>query len=134
MRKNKKITTLLGAAAILVMMALVAPTPAQAATGFARCPAGKFCIFTDTGGNGVMATFDVADGNLGDGVGPQGMNDNVESVFNNTGGQLWGTAKNPGYVCACETYDPGFKGRVRDALFNEISSLCRRSAGGTTCT
>ncbi len=131
---KKRLARLLAAAAVLATVSLAAPTPAPAATGFARCPAGKFCIFTETGGNGVMAMFDYADGNLGDGVGPQGMNNNVESVYNNTAGQLWGAAVDPGYVCPCQTYDPGFKGRVRDALFNKISSVCRRASGGTTCT
>jgi hypothetical protein len=131
----KKITRLLGAAAILAMVSLAAPSPAQAATGFARCPAGSFCIFTGTGGSGVMASFTYADGNLGDGVGPQGMNNNTESVFNNTAGRYWGAAANAGYTGAFEIYAPGFKGRPKPALFNEISSLCRTAGGGsTTCT
>ena len=31
--------------------------PAQAATGYARCPANRFCVFTGTNGSGVMAYF-----------------------------------------------------------------------------
>jgi hypothetical protein len=130
----RRLTRLLAATAVLAVVALAAPSPAPAATGFARCPAGKFCIFTETGGNGVIAMFDYADGNLGDSVGPQGMNNNVESVYNNTAGQTWGAAVDVSYGCPCQLYGPGFKGRVADALFNKISSVCRRSASGTTCT
>jgi len=131
---RKKVISLLGATAMVVLVSLAAPEPAQAATGFARCPAGKFCIFTSTGGNGVMAMFDYADGNLGDGVGPQGMNDNVESVYNHTGGQYWATFRDPGYGGPWEIYTPGYFGGVRPVLRNNISSLCRATSGGGTCT
>lgn len=56
--------------------------PAQAATGYNRCPANRFCVFTGLNGTGVIAIYTKSDPNLGDASGPRGMNNNIESGWN----------------------------------------------------
>jgi hypothetical protein len=73
-------------AGLLTLIAAVTvtagPRPAQAETGWARCPRGSFCAFTGLDGTGAMATYTRGDFNLGDATGPSGMNNNIESVWN----------------------------------------------------
>jgi Peptidase inhibitor family I36 len=78
---------LLTVAAAFVGIAGVA-TPAQAATGWDRCEAGYFCAFTGPNGTGVIAQYKVGDPDLSDGIGPTGMDDNIESIWNRTG-SMW---------------------------------------------
>lgn len=63
-------------------MAALSVVPSQAATGYARCPAGKLCVFTGTGGSGVIGIFSTGDVDLGAAPGPSGLNNNIESVWN----------------------------------------------------
>ena len=70
-----------GAAAMIV----AAASPAAAATGYNRCPNLKMCVFTGPNGTGAIAYFSTGDANLGDSVGPVGMNNNIESIWNRSG-------------------------------------------------
>ncbi|MGA3538002.1 peptidase inhibitor family I36 protein [Micromonosporaceae bacterium DT194] len=79
---------LLGAAAATATAAALVLTvagPASAATGYARCPQIRYCLFTGLNGTGVMAYFVKGDANLGDSIGPQGMNNNSKSHWNRSG-------------------------------------------------
>lgn len=80
-----RIKRLLAAATVVAATAVVAAPPASAATGYNRCPQYRMCVFTGLNGQGAMAYFHTADDNLGDSVGPQGMDNNIESIWNRTG-------------------------------------------------
>ncbi|MBY8863100.1 peptidase inhibitor family I36 protein [Nocardia sp. CA2R105] len=54
--------------------------PAQAATGYDRCPTGNFCVFTGAGGGGAIAYFKVGSSDLR----LQGVDGHVHSVWNRT--------------------------------------------------
>jgi hypothetical protein len=47
----------LAALAALTLAAGAASTPAHAATGYARCPAGYYCMFSGYNGTGTIAYF-----------------------------------------------------------------------------
>lgn len=69
----------------MAVAAAFSVVPTQAATGYARCPAGKLCVFTGTGGNGVIGIFSNGDVDLGAAPGPSGLDNNIESVWNRSG-------------------------------------------------
>lgn len=123
---------LLGLAALTTAFA-VAPATAQAATGYARCPSNYYCIFADTGGGGVYGYLQRADGNLADGNGVQGMNNTTESVWNRTG-QYLGLYNYAGYDGLLVVVAPGYKGNLPTADRNKVTSLCRTTNTGNTCT
>lgn len=87
MLKATKRIAVLTAVTIAAAGGLTASTAASAdaATGFARCPKGYFCVFTRTHGHGTMAKYKHGDSNLADRNGPQGMNNNIASGWNRTG-------------------------------------------------
>jgi hypothetical protein len=104
MRFSAKLGAGLAAGALIAGAGVAAP--AQAATGWDRCPAAYFCAFAGPNGSGLMAAYQIGDPNLADGYGPTGMNDNIESVWNRTG-SLWGVYRTiggqnglalPGYI------------------------------------
>lgn len=70
------------ATALAALTVTAAPAPVDAAAGWDRCPRNSFCAFTGPNGSGVMATYRRGDSDLGDAFGPQGMNNNIESVWN----------------------------------------------------
>jgi hypothetical protein len=122
-----KKTIMRGAAALAAVSAIgaagiAAATPAEAATGWARCPKGDLCVFTGKNGTGTMATYKKGDYNLGDKTGPRGMNNNIESVWNrgNHYFLLWGK---PGYKGADASAFPGSKGNTRPKFTNWASSI-----------
>lgn len=69
---------LLTAAAALGLIATTV-TPAQAATGWDRCPKGKFCIFDKEDGQGSMAAYSTSQSSLGS------WDNKASSVYNRTG-------------------------------------------------
>lgn len=85
---KRKAQMTIGAVALATASILAAGVPASAATsatGWARCPVGKFCVFTEPNGQGAMATFTSGDANLAVAPGPSGLNANIESVWNRNG-------------------------------------------------
>lgn len=88
--RARKLVISLSVAALVVLGGTAAP--ANAATGWDRCHQGWFCVFAEPNGQGLMAMYQVGDPNLGDAYGPQGMNNNIESVWNRTGSS-WGLFK-----------------------------------------
>lgn len=80
-------TVTIRTAAIGGAMAAVAAltvAPAQAATGYDRCPANRLCVFTGPGGTGAIGIFQRGDVDLGAAPGPSGLDDNIESAWNRT--------------------------------------------------
>ncbi|WP_188285383.1 FG-GAP-like repeat-containing protein [Streptomyces sp. CBMA29] len=69
---------LLTAAAVLGLIAATV-TPAQAATGFDRCPKGRFCLFDASDGRGSMAVYTQPQATLGS------WDNKASSVYNRTG-------------------------------------------------
>jgi hypothetical protein len=112
-------------AATSMAAALVGATavPAQAATGYGRCPQLRMCVFTGPNGSGTMAAFSFGDVNLGDSTGPTGMNNNIESYFNNSG-HHWDFWDLPRYEGAIRHSEPYVGGKnFGDAWDNRVSSL-----------
>ena len=109
--------------AAMVMVATAAP--ASAATGYNRCPELRMCVFTGQNGTGAIAWFVNGDADLGDGVGPQGMNNNIESTWNRSG-HTWHLYDRPGYTPAPPWYSYPHRpngGNVIPAAANKVSSL-----------
>jgi hypothetical protein len=97
--------------------------PAQAATGYARCPANRFCVFTGTNGSGVMAYFnDAGDPNLADSSGPRGMNNNIESIWNRRGSE-WGLYNDANYRGGLTLILTGAKGNIEARYRNLATSV-----------
>lgn len=88
---------LLVSAAIGAAMVVATAPPASAATGYARCPDLRMCVFTGPNGSGAIAYFSTGDANLGDSVGPTGMNNNIESIWNRSG-HSWALFDGTGYT------------------------------------
>jgi len=112
-------------AATSMAAALVGATavPAQAETGYGRCPLLRMCVFTGPNGSGTMAAFSFGDVNLGDSTGPTGMNNNIESFFNNSG-HHWDFWDLPRYEGAIRHSEPYVGGKnFGDAWDNRVSSL-----------
>jgi len=64
--KVRRVTAVVGCAAGLVLGGMVAAGPAAAAvtpapTGFARCAAGKFCLFNNGSGTGGICRYTATD-------------------------------------------------------------------------
>ncbi|MGG6380925.1 peptidase inhibitor family I36 protein [Paenarthrobacter sp. NEAU-H11] len=110
------------AAAALIAVAGVA-APAQAATGWDRCPEAHFCAFAGPNGSGLMAAYQVGDPNLADEYGPTGMNDNIESVWNRTG-SLWGVWRTIGGQNGLAIAEH-FKYNMHSEFVNNISVIKR---------
>ncbi|MGW6279606.1 peptidase inhibitor family I36 protein [Kribbella sp. NPDC055071] len=89
-----KIVRTLAITAVLGSFAALGTIPAQAATGYNRCPANRFCVFTGLNGSGVIAIYTKSDANLGDASGPRGMNNNIESGWNRRSSE-WAVMNNP---------------------------------------
>ena len=81
------------------------------------------CVFTGLNGTGAVAWFVNADADLGDGVGPQGMNNNIESTWNRNG-HTWNLYDGPGYTPTMWQSFP-FNGpsNTVQAARNKVSSL-----------
>jgi hypothetical protein len=116
------IRTLAVSAAVGSVVAL-GTIPAQAATGYARCPANRFCVFTGTNGSGVMAYFnDAGDPNLADSSGPKGMNNNIESIYNRRGSE-WGLYNDANYKGGLTLVLAGAKGNIVAKYRNVATSV-----------
>ena len=113
----------LAATAMAAALAGVGAVPAQAATGYDRCVGYRMCVFTGPNGSGTMASFVYGDANLGDSIGPTGMNNNIESYINNSG-HHWDFWDGAGYTGEIRHSEPWVGGRNFGAGFdNRASSL-----------
>jgi hypothetical protein len=118
-------TRLLVVASMGAALVAATATPASAATGYDRCPDLRMCVFTGPNGTGAIAWFAIADADLGDGVGPQGMNNNIESTWNRSG-HTWHLYNGAGYTPAPPWYSYPHHpqgGNVIPAAANKVSSL-----------
>ncbi|MFI0718031.1 FG-GAP-like repeat-containing protein [Streptomyces sp. NPDC021224] len=75
------IRTALIATAAIFGLAAGGVSPAYAATGYDRCPKGKFCVFDGAEGQGAMTSYSAPQPNLGS------WSTRVSSVYNHTGYQ-----------------------------------------------
>lgn len=113
----------LAVTAVVGSVVALGAIPAQAATGYARCPANRFCVFTGTNGSGVMAYFnDAGDPNLADSSGPRGMNNNIESIWNRRGSE-WGLYNNANYTGGLTLILTGAKGNIEARYRNLATSV-----------
>lgn len=114
---------LAAAAAIAITTSITLLPAGSAHAAFSDCPNFRLCVFSGPNGTGAMATFASGDANLGDSVGPQGMNNNIESFINNTGWHcdFWDYANYTGDIRHSEPYQGGVT--LGAAWANRISSL-----------
>ena len=115
---------LLGLAAALAFATSVTVLPAgPAQAAFGDCPQLRLCVFSEPNGTGAMAVFASGDANLGDSVGPLGMNNNIESFINNTGWHcdFWDYANYTGDIRHADAYQGGVN--LGSAWANRITSL-----------
>ncbi|MFI1273993.1 peptidase inhibitor family I36 protein [Micromonospora sp. NPDC020751] len=118
-----RIRKVLAAMSMAAALVGVTAVPAHAATGYDRCPQIRMCVFTGPNGSGTMAAFVIGDANLGDSNGPIGMNNNIESFFNNSG-HHWDFWDLPGYTGDFRHSEPYVGGKNFGAGFdNRVSSL-----------
>ncbi len=116
-------TTLGAAVAAAALVAAFAPT-ASAATGYDRCPADRMCVFTGPNGSGAIGIFANGDVNLGDTIGPTGLNNNIESMRNRTS-SYWCFFDGINYNGNSWRGGPGGGANTVPAATNTISSLKR---------
>ncbi len=109
-------------AAVVTAMGTLSSAPAQAATGYNRCPANRMCVFTGVNGTGAIGIFSVGDANLGDSVGPRGLNNNIESGWNRRGDE-WALWNNAGYAGGITLFYDGARGNIAAQYRNITSSL-----------
>ena len=117
-----RLKTGLAAAGLLASVAVLVPTPAQAATGYDRCPANRLCVFSGVNGSGVIGYFTTGDGNLADTSGPRGLNNNIESAWNRRA-EVWCLWNDAGYQGAFGIAYGGSKGNIPAGSRNLTSSL-----------
>lgn len=65
-------------------VAVAVSAPAQAATGYDRCPAAHMCLFDEDNGNGAMAWFKTGSPDLRG----QSFDNRTNSVWNRTSGSF----------------------------------------------
>lgn len=122
MRYSRTLTTVLAAGALA---AAVIPAPtADAATGYDRCPAARMCVFSGPNGSGAIGIYQSGDVNLGDSVGPTGLNNTIESMRNRTSNN-WCFYKDANYGGQKWVGGPGGGANTVAAATNVISSLKR---------
>ncbi|MFC9688237.1 peptidase inhibitor family I36 protein [Kribbella sp. NPDC056951] len=117
-----KIVRAIAMAAAIGSVAALSTIPANAATGYNRCPANRFCAFTGPNGSGVIAIYSKSDANLADRIGPRGMNNNVESAWNRQKWE-WALMNDANYRGTGVVYKAGIKGNVPKNLLNKASSV-----------
>jgi hypothetical protein len=99
MRTSIRAALLTAAAALGLIAASI--TPAQAATGYDRCPQGSLCLFDQAAGQGTMTTYTSAQASLG-------TSDNLaSSVYNRTGVH---------YLCMYSLADYQYVDAVQDVV------------------
>ena len=81
------------------------------------------CVFTGLNGSGAIAYFSTGDANLGDTVGPVGMNNDIESIWNRSG-HTWDLFDGTGYTGTMWVSNPYVgHNNVIAAAANRVSSL-----------
>ncbi|NKE61187.1 hypothetical protein FXN61_32205 [Lentzea sp. PSKA42] len=86
----------------VLMFTGLTTAPANAATGWARCPAGSFCIFDLPNGGGAMAWFQVGSPDLR----AQGMDNRASSWWN----------RNQDGFSLCDGYGSGGSNHLRSVF------------------
>ena len=120
-----RLTHSLLAVGVAAGLSVTVASQAQAqalATGYARCPANRMCVFAGRDGTGVIGIYTTGDVNLGDNVGPTGLNNNVESMINRTSG-TWCFYDGINYNGPFWAGGPGGGANTIPAATNTISSL-----------
>ncbi|WP_017592000.1 peptidase inhibitor family I36 protein [Nocardiopsis potens] len=84
----KKGAVAIAAAGAMLFAGTAVAAPAQAATGYDRCPHGYFCLFSGYGGTGKIGIFKYGSSDLR----LQGLDNNVHSVWNRSARPIEGWA------------------------------------------
>ncbi|MFW5416012.1 peptidase inhibitor family I36 protein [Nocardiopsis sp. CNT-189] len=84
----KKGAVAIAAAGAMLFAGTAVAAPAQAATGYDRCPHGYFCLFSGYGGSGKIGIFKYGSSDLR----LQGLDNDVHSLWNRSGRRIEGWA------------------------------------------
>jgi hypothetical protein len=122
LKLSRALAVTTGLASAVASVVALGTVPAQAATGWARCPANRFCVFSGVNGTGVIAYYTASDANLADSVGPKGMNNNIESVWNRRGSE-WGLYNDANYKGGLTLVLVGSKSNIVAKYRNLASSV-----------
>jgi hypothetical protein len=117
MPKNLLRASAVGAAA-LVAVGLSVPA-AEAATGYARCPAAYFCIFADPNGGGTMAYFKFGSPDLRG----QHIDNAMSSGWNRSTTMAFSVCDDYNYGGYIKTYWPGGQGDMYPEEADRASSI-----------
>ncbi|QLY31002.1 peptidase inhibitor family I36 protein [Nocardia huaxiensis] len=84
MSLRSRLAGLAGIGLLAFASTLAGSTPAQAATGYERCPTGWICLFDRPDGEGTMKKFAIGSANLAE----WGAEDFTRSLYNRTGAEV----------------------------------------------
>jgi hypothetical protein len=106
-------------AAVVAAVGLSMPA-AEAATGYARCTAGNFCVFSEPNGGGTIALFKLGSPDLRG----QHIDDTVSSAWNR-GADAFALCRDYNRVWNLTTYFPGAQANIEPENDNQASSVAK---------
>lgn len=116
------------AAAAAAVLGVATATPAQAASGYDRCPTGSYCIFSGLDGGGTMVALTASAPDLR----TQGIDKQGKSDWNRTSSNIWLYSDYDYGGCAALT-SPGGKGNYFSSFQDFFSSVQIGGPGGEAC-
>ncbi|WP_439679319.1 peptidase inhibitor family I36 protein [Embleya sp. MST-111070] len=119
-----------GLAGVVAVVGAMSVSPAGAADGYDRCPAGYYCMFSGLDGTGDMIKLTRSTPDLA----ALGMNDRAESDWNRTASTiyLWSDAGYSGCT-AVTSSGPTGKGNFFPDYRDFVSSVQFDGPGGPSC-
>ncbi|WTX00792.1 peptidase inhibitor family I36 protein (plasmid) [Streptomycetaceae bacterium NBC_01309] len=113
-----KIKSVAIAATVAGIATLGVASPAQAATGFDRCPEGRFCLFSQLNGQGTIAYFQWGAPDLR----PYGVDGHAYSVWNRAN-RYFNVYSGYNYAPLTSNSEPGDKSNIWDWVAKQIHSV-----------
>ncbi|MGA8114424.1 MAG: peptidase inhibitor family I36 protein [Actinocatenispora sp.] len=124
MAKKFRIGLLVLASAVGLAIA----SPAQAASGYDRCPDNYYCMFSGLDGSGDMVTFQSSNPDLR----TVNMDKRARSDWNRTGSSVWLNSDYNYAGCDALT-SAGSQGNLFSSFQNYFSSVRVGGSGGQSC-
>jgi hypothetical protein len=115
-------------AATAAALGAVTAAPAQAASGYDRCPNGSYCMFSGLDGGGTIVTLTANAPDLR----TQGIDKLGKSDWNRTGQNIWLYSDYDYGGCAALT-SPAGKGNFFSSFRDFFSSVQIGGPGGEAC-
>jgi hypothetical protein len=114
--------------ATATVLGLATAAPAQAASGYDRCPSGSYCMFSGLDGGGTMVALT---GNAPD-LRTLGIDKLGKSDWNRTGSNAW-LYSGYDYTGCTAVSGPGTRGNFYSAFQDFFSSVQLGGPGGQAC-